>query len=488
MKSQVGIWKNLIKFALMMKRTLGILFWCKTLIAIYVIQSLMACANIVPPTGGPRDSIPAYRVYAKPKDSSTQVQPKEIIIAFNEYINVSSIQENLIVSPTLKNMPLVESKLNSIRIRINDSLAKNTTYRIQFGEAIKDVNEGNITPDFSYVFSTGENIDTGRLMGTVNIAETGNIDSTLIVVLQPAGNDTAIFKNRPLYYSKVNGKGKFSFDFLPSYKFDLFVLPNDYTKRYDDSTKMFAFYDSPIEINKQKDSIRLYAFQGFPKKEKIKSINKSQLKRNTASLKYMKNLEGNELDILSNLQLSFETPVHLNDSFPIILTDTFNKPYSNYSIRIDTNKPNTVLIDYPWKTSTAFHLMVPKNAIQDSLNNYLIKTDTIKFITKPVTYYGSCIIRINGYDQYKNPLLLLTQDDKIMYKYPITQNLLRIEQLPPGDFQLKILVDENKNGKWDSGSYGFRKPNKQPEKVLNIKTKLNIKSDWENEINISLNK
>jgi hypothetical protein len=202
----------------------------------------------------------------------------------------------------------------------------------------------------------------------------------------------------------------------------------------------------------------------------------------------MKNLEGNELDILSNLQLSFETPVHLNDSFPIILTDTFNKPFSNYSIRIDTNKPNTVLIDYPWKTSTAFHLMVPKNAIQDSLNNYLIKTDTIKFITKPVTYYGSCIIRINGYDQYKNPLLLLTQDDKIMYKYPITQNLLRIEQLPPGDFQLKILVDENKNGKWDSGSYGFRKPNKQPEKVLNIKTKLNIKSDWENEINISLNK
>lgn len=488
MISQVGIWKNLIKFAFMMKPTLGILFLCKTLIAIYLIQGLVSCANIVPPIGGPKDTIPAYRVYAKPKDSSTQIQPKEIIIAFNEYINVTSIQENLIVSPTLKNTPLVESKLNSIRIRINDSLATNTTYRIQFGNAIKDVNEGNTTTDFSYVFSTGENIDTGRVYGTVNLAETGNVDSTLIVVLHPTDNDTAIYKNRPLYYSKISGKGKFSFDFLPYKKFNLFVLPNDYTKRYDDSTKLFAFYHSPIEITKQKDSIRLYAFQAYQKKEKKKPVNKNQLKQNTASLKYTKNIEGNELDILNPLQLSFETPIHLIDSFPILLTDTFNNPLSNYNIKIDSNKPNTVLIDYPWKASTAFHLIVPKNAIKDTLNNTLIKTDTLSFITKPSNFYGTCLIRINGYDQFKNPILLLTQDEKIMFKFPIIQNLLNIAQLPPGDYKLKILADENNNGKWDSGSYGYGNVNKQPERVINIQTNLNIKSDWENELNISLNK
>lgn len=488
MKSQVGIWKNLIKFAVMMKRTVGTLFLCKALMAIYVIQNLIACANIVPPTGGPRDSIPPYRIFAKPKDSSTQVQPKEIIVAFNEYINVSSIQENLIVSPTLKNIPLIESKLNSIRIRINDSLAKNTTYRIQFGNAIKDVNEGNTAFDFSYVFSTGDQIDTGSIQGTVHIAETGNIDSTLIVVLHPSENDTAIFKNRPFYYTRINSKGKFSFNFLPYHKFNLFVLPSDYNKRYDDSTKWFAYHDASIEVSNQKDSIHLYAFQAFPKKEKKKAINKSQLKRNTASLKYSKNLEGIELDVLNPLKLSFETPVQLNDSFPIILTDTFNNPQNNYSIKVDTNNPTNVLVDYPWKSGTAFRLLIPKNAIQDTLNNYLIKSDTLKFITKPMTYYGSAIIRINGYDQYKNPILLLTQDDKVMFKYPITQNLLRIAQLPPGDFQLKLLVDENNNGKWDSGSYGYGKPNKQPEKVLIIPYKLNIQSDSENELNISFKK
>lgn len=170
------------------------------------------------------------------------------------------------------------------------------------------------------------------------------------------------------------------------------------------------------------------------------------------------------------------------------MTDTFNNPQNNYSIKVDTNNPTNVLVDYPWKLGTAFRLLIPKNAIQDTLNNYLIKSDTLKFITKPMTYYGSAIIRINGYDQYKNPILLLTQDDKVMFKYPITQNLLRIAQLPPGDFQLKLLVDENNNGKWDSGSYGYGKPNKQPEKVLIIPYKLNIQSDSENELNISLKK
>ena len=86
------------------------------------------CANIVPPTGGPRDSLPPYLVVAKPKDSSLNIQPKEIVIAFNEYITAESIQENLIFSPSIKTTPLIDARLNMLRIRINDTLEKNTTY------------------------------------------------------------------------------------------------------------------------------------------------------------------------------------------------------------------------------------------------------------------------------------------------------------------------------------------------------------------------
>jgi len=99
-----------------------------------------------------------------------------------------------------------------------------------------------------------------------------------------------------------------------------------------------------------------------------------------------------------------------------------------------------------------------------------------------------CTLRINGYEQFKNPILLLTQDDKIRFSYPIKQNLLNIAQLPAGDFQLKILEDSNNNGNWDTGKYGFGFSNQQPEIIKLLPNKLNIRADWENELNIVINK
>ena len=148
----------------------AILLICLTAMALIQIGG---CANIVPPSGGPRDSIPPYAVYAKPKDSSTGIAPKEILISFNEYITTNALQEQLIVSPNMKNNPLVDQRLNMVRIRLSDSLNANTTYSLQFGNAIRDVNEGNIIQNYTYVFSTGAQIDTGKLYGKVRIAETG---------------------------------------------------------------------------------------------------------------------------------------------------------------------------------------------------------------------------------------------------------------------------------------------------------------------------
>lgn len=472
-----------------MKKSLGaVKYIISAFLFIYLASFAVSCANIVPPSGGPRDSIPPYRVKANPTDSAIGVQPKEILIEFNEYINTSNLQDQVVVSPSLKNNPLIESILNKIRIRIKDTLQANTTYSIQFGNAIRDVNEGNIAQNYTYVFSTGNQLDSGKIQGTAVIAETGKIDSTLIVILQPINNDTAIFKNRPVYYSKINGKGKFSFNYLPNNDFNIFVLPNDYTKRYDDSTKVFAFLDKPVSVSNAKDSVHLFAFQAFQKTEKKKAVNTKALKRNTPSLRYSKNLDGKEQDLLHSLVLEFETPIHLNDSFPIILADTLNNAVKGFSIKVDTVLGNKVEVNYPWTSNAHFHLLLPQNGIKDSLNNTLIKNDTLVFSTKLKTAYGSCVIKINGFEQYNNPILLLTQDDKIKFSFPINQPTLTIAQLPPGDFQLKILEDTNKNGKWDTGKYGFGQSNKQPEKVWNLPQKLNIRADWDNELNITINK
>jgi methionine-rich copper-binding protein CopC len=444
------------------------------------------CANIVPPSGGPRDSIPPYAVYAKPKDSSTNIAPKEILISFNEYITTNALQEQLIVSPNIKNNPLVDQRLNMVRIRLSDSLNANTTYSLQFGNALRDVNEGNIVQNYTYVFSTGNQIDTGKLFGKVQIAETGLVDSSLIAVLHPIEKDSAIYKDKPTYYSRINGQGIFEFKFLPASDFNIYIVPNDFSKRYDDSTKLFAFLDRSVAATKTKDSIQLYAFEASPKKEKklATTIGSKNAKKQSPLLKYSSNLENNEKDILSPLTLNFETPISLNDSFTIQITDTNLVKKEAAVLAINPQNKQQVEIDFPWEADTDYKLILPQKSIKDSLSNFLVKADTLRFKTKPESSYGTAILRINGFQQFEQPVLLLIQDQKVKFSYPITQNLMRIDLLPPGDYQLKLLSDANQNGRWDTGKFMGKKL--QPELVRNLKLVLNIRAKWDNEMNLIL--
>ena len=461
----------------------AILLICLTAMALIQIGG---CANIVPPSGGPRDSIPPYAVYAKPKDSSRGIAPKEILISFNEYITTNALQEQLIVSPNMKNNPLVDQRLNMVRIRLSDSLNANTTYSLQFGNAIRDVNEGNIIQNYTYVFSTGAQIDTGKLYGKVRIAETGLVDSSLIAVLHPIDNDSAIFKDKPNYYTRINGQGVFEFKFLPDTDFNIYILPNDYTKKYDDSTKLFAFLNSAVHPSKTKDSIQLYAFEASPKKEKklTNSIGAKNTKKESPLLKYSSNLEGKEKDFLSPLALNFETLIQLNDSFKIMITDTNLAQQAGATVLVNAQNKQQVDIDFPWEANTDYKLVLPQKSIQDSLSNFLIKADTIRFKTKPESSYGTAILRINGFQQFEQPVLLLIQDQKVKFSYPVTQNVLRIPLLPPGDYQLKLLMDNNQNGRWDTGKFMGKKL--QPELVRNLNLILNIRANWDNEMNLIL--
>ena len=106
------------------------------------------------------------------------------------------------------------------------------------------MNEGNVAKEFTYVFSTGKYIDSNKLEGKVQLAETGKLDSTLLVALYDNITDTAVLKLKPTYIAKLNGNGSFRFHHLPSKLFNVFVMPNDYSKKYDDSTKLFGFLNN----------------------------------------------------------------------------------------------------------------------------------------------------------------------------------------------------------------------------------------------------
>ena len=458
------------------------------LLIVYLLNIQTGCANIIPPGGGPRDTIPPRLILALPKDSAKNVTLNKITLTFDEFVEVKEAQTNLIVSPVPKNMPLVDYKLRNVTIKLKDSLEPNTTYTFDFGNSLKDVNEGNIAKNFSYVFSTGKTVDLNTFSGKVVLAETGKIDSTLIVLLHRNLSDTAIYKDRPRYYTRLDGKGNFTFRNLPEGSFAAFVLPNEYNKKYDDSTKLFAFADSLIIINKNTKPITFYAYEEVKRKVEIKSapVEKpnpnSKTKKEDTRLRFSLSLEGGFQDLLTpGMEIIFNRKLKSFDSSKIILTDTNYRVLKDYTVKLDTAKTK-VSIYYKWKADTQLRLIILKDAVADSVGVMLSKRDTLRFGTKKESDYGSLRIRFTNADLLKNPVLQIIQADKIIESIPITQKELFRKLYKPGDYDLRVLFDANKNGIWDAGNY---KKRKQPEVVQLINKKLSIKPDWDNEIEVS---
>ena len=217
-----------------MKKILPAGAGCVFLLVIPLLASWLmmgSCANIIPPAGGPRDSLPPVLVQSLPKDSALNVRPKLITLTFNEYVSVNDIFQQLVVNPAMNSQPQVDYKLRNVTIKLKDSLLGNTTYSFHFGDAIRDVNENNIARNFSYTFSTGPRLDTATYSGKVLLAASGKADSTLLVVLHKDLSDTAIFRLKPPYYTKLNGKGEFKFSFLPKDIFQVFVVKSAFNKK-----------------------------------------------------------------------------------------------------------------------------------------------------------------------------------------------------------------------------------------------------------------
>ncbi|MBC7721680.1 MAG: Ig-like domain-containing protein [Pedobacter sp.] len=454
------------------------------------VQTMSGCANIIPPSGGPRDSLPPKLIGAFPKDSATNVITKNITLNFDEFVDVKSIQENLVVSPIPKNLPNIDYKLRSVTVKFKDSLEANTTYSLNFGDAIKDVNEGNIFKNFTYVFSTGKTIANGSFSGNVLIAETGKVDSSLIVVLHRNLNDTTVFKNKPRYYAKLDGKGFYRFKNIEPGTYSAFVLPNNYTKKFEDSTKPFAFLNTVIVVNDTTPSPTFYAYQekkikegggGFGGAFIAPQVKQPNAAKEDKRLRYANSFEGNLQDLLrNNIELSFNRKIYQFDSSKILLCDTFNRPVANFKVTLDsTKKIVTVKYNATWKEDMPMHLLLMKDAVADTNGITLSKADTLKFITKKEAEYGSVKLRFSELKLSKHPVLQFFQGDKLTEAVTLTSKDFYRKLYKPGDYEIRVLFDDNMNGIWDSGNF---KNKLQPEIVFMLKQKFNFKANWDNEV------
>ena len=231
----------------------------KILAYLYLITSLLAfyqCARRGTPTGGPKDESAPKLLRAEPKNFTSNFKGNKIKLYFDELVTLKDIQNQLIVSPPLKYQPLITPQggaSTSVEILLRDTLAKNTTYTLNFGQSITDYNEGNPSSFLSYVFSTGSYIDSLDLTGVVKDSYKANVDSFISVMLYKIDSsytDSTVFKRPPNYITNtLDSAVIFNLKNLKKGKYALFALK--------DVAKNNIFNAGTDKIGFVKDTIQL---------------------------------------------------------------------------------------------------------------------------------------------------------------------------------------------------------------------------------------
>ena len=456
----------------------NILYSALAIAGIYATTTIgTGCAQIGAPTGGPRDSIAPVLVSAAPKLLSTNFTGKTINLVFDEYINVNDVQKNVLVSPFPKTFPVINYKLKTVSIKLIDTLLANTTYAINFGNAIVDNNEANPLNDFTYVFSTGNAIDSLILSGKVLVAETGKVDSSLQVLLYRNANDSSVQKRKPDFVARLNGQGQFQFKYLAAGTYHLYALNDgDGSRTYNSPLEVFAFADSSIQVGAVADtSTILYAYATEKETKKIPTV---AAKPGDKKLQYL--VKVNSIlpqDLLEPLELAFNNRIKITDSTKILLTDTNYYPIAKSTISLDSTR-KIIRIKNDWPPETAYRLIINKAAVSDSLNNQLAKTDTLRFVTKKEKDYGSLKLRFANINLSLHPVIQFLSNGTILRTARIEANTWSDKRMVPGEYELRILYDTNNNGQWDPGNY---RKKQQPEKAITLDKALTIKANWDNE-------
>lgn len=183
-----------------------------------------ACASIGSPDGGPYDFTPPKVVKCEPANMSVNNKDKRITISFDEFIILENASEKVVVSPPQKEMPEIRTAGKKIHITLHDTLQKNTTYTVDFADAIVDNNEKNPMGNFTYSFSTGLNIDTMEVAGTLLESENLEPIKGMLVGLYSDLSDTAFTTLPFARVSRTDSRGRFSIKGVASGKYRIYAL------------------------------------------------------------------------------------------------------------------------------------------------------------------------------------------------------------------------------------------------------------------------
>ena len=554
-------------------------------IFVVVLASLLvlACAKQVTLTGGKKDVTPPEPQAASPANGSTNFSSKHIVVKFNEYITLNDVSSKLIVSPPLDEKPVAVVSGKKLKITLKPSQLKpNTTYSLNFNDAVADINENNALNSFVYAFSTGDEIDSLAFAGTVFDAFTRKPVEDAWVLLYSNFSDTAVSTTMPDYITKVNKQGNFRINFVAENDYRIFALrDNNSNFKFDLPEECIAFIDSTFHpsvevsydtLKSKKDTLTdsiVTKSHFFPddikmllfKEDKTPQFFKSskRVKRNyfefvfnfTQYGKYKFTVPGDDsafvwakenpdtvflwlkdTSVISSDTLkifaeyvdpAFPDSVH-NDTLKFrkqdklladtVLTMNFSKekrPDADYcisfSLPIDSfdatrlklyGAVDTLFEEMDFKverdSSCPLRLkvvaeiaegrkykIVADSAFATCIYGYASMHDSVEVVPMRETDFGALKVLFQDDKPY---LVELLQSEKVKARSAAADRQVSFVYLQPGKYDIRIINDENGNGRWDTGDYS---QHRQAEDVFYYPQPYEIRSSWEHEVTIENN-
>ncbi|MDR3652040.1 MAG: Ig-like domain-containing protein [Paludibacter sp.] len=575
----------------------------KTKIKLFIVISgisflVYSCANKAQgPTGGPKDTTPPKVMKSFPNNGALNFKKKQIEIDFNKMVSIEKPNDNVIISPPQSKQPDVKAFGKKVTVNFNQDLLDSTTYSVSFGDGIVDLNEKNVLKNYLFSFSTGNQIDTLKIAGTVINAEDLNPLAGIIVGIYSEKSDSVFYKKPFLRIGRTDDKGHFSINnikkgkykvyalgdtnhdfyfqpgeglalcdslisptskleqmrdtvwkdsthvdsvhtymgthFLPDnlalrffkenkkrqyfvkaerkepFVFDLYFnttlskLPElkplnfnwdnkyvlqknlamdsltywitDSTVWKTDTLKMSMTYlktDSLFQLQPVTDTINV-SMRKVNLNAKLK-IKKAQLKK-LESLKFANNITSS-FEIYSPIILTFEAPLANEDISKIKLSQKIDSTYKQIPFkwqRLDSIHM-TFAINYKWVPEMEYKLEIDSAAFT-SIYNKASKKIEGSFKVKSLDEYSSVKIYLATFNP-KVMLQVLDSKDVLLATKPASEKGTVFEYLKPGDYYVRMFIDENGNGKWDTGDLATHR---QPEEVYYYPKKLTLMANWE---------
>lgn len=567
------------------------------LIAMISAFVLYSCANRGQgPQGGPKDEVPPRVLRSTPADKSVNVSRTSVEIEFDENVNLKEITKNVIISPPQRTNPEIRAIGKKVSVNFNDTLIDNTTYSIDFGNAIVDNNEGNILKNYVFSFATGDQIDTLQISGTLINAEDLNPLTGVIVGIHSDLSDTTLTTRAFERVTRSSDDGKFTVHNVKEKQYRVYAL-NDLNRDnfyqagegaafnetvFQTSTERYIRQDTIWKDSLTVDTIRsveatrflpnnviLKFFKDKTKRQYLAKTERTErhkltlffntfneklpeitalnvdwndkfllqrsetldtlhywltdsmlIKKDTISLqvKYLKtdsvmklqpqtdtvnfivrkptraqaaaatptakkkeffeigtNLTSS-FEVYNPVKLTFNTPVRSYDLSKVHLSqlvDTVLTPIQFELQKTDSAGMNFT-IHHKWIPETTYQLVVDSAAF---FSIYDLHNDNLKneLRIKSLDDYSSLDLTLVKFDPTA-VFQVVSKEDVVVRTTPINRNgVTQIEHLQPGDYYVRMFLDRNGNGKWDTGSVLEKL---QPEEVFYYSKKLTLIKNW----------